>query len=117
MAKKLVRLNINPKLVIVKDVQCYELFGGIALKNHEFSFFFIWIIISFAIENSLFSSKVCYLENDIFLQAYHKDAFCLLFFSHYIQMTAQELKTLSLYSDDTVIVDLSNSIPHYIEVV
>ena len=22
----------------MKDVQCYELFGGIALKNHEFSF-------------------------------------------------------------------------------
>ena len=25
---------------LVKDVQCYELFGGIALKNHTFSFFF-----------------------------------------------------------------------------
>ena len=24
-------------LVLVKDVQCYELFGGIALKNHAFS--------------------------------------------------------------------------------
>ena len=24
---------------LVKDVQCYELFGGIALKNHAFSFF------------------------------------------------------------------------------
>ena len=70
---------------------------------------------------------MCYLENDPFLQEYHKDVFCLLFFSHYIQMTAQELKTLSLYSilytlyfytlysDDTAIVDLSNSIPHYIE--
>ena len=23
----------------MKDVQCYELFGGIALKNHTFSFF------------------------------------------------------------------------------
>ena len=23
----------------VKGVQCYELFGGIALKNHTFSFF------------------------------------------------------------------------------
>ena len=23
----------------MKDVQCYELFGGIALKNNEFSFF------------------------------------------------------------------------------
>ena len=27
----------------MKDVQCYELFGGIALKNHAFSFFFIFI--------------------------------------------------------------------------
>ena len=26
---------------LVKGVQCYELFGGIALKNHTFSFFFI----------------------------------------------------------------------------
>ena len=24
----------------MKDVQCYELFGGIALKNHAFSYFF-----------------------------------------------------------------------------
>ena len=27
----------------MKDVQCYELFGGIALKNHAFSFHFIFI--------------------------------------------------------------------------
>ena len=26
----------------MKDVQCYELFGGIALKNHAFSFLFIF---------------------------------------------------------------------------
>ena len=26
----------------MKDVQCYELFGGIALKNHAFSFFIIY---------------------------------------------------------------------------
>ena len=26
----------------MKDVQCYELVGGIALKNHAFSFFFIF---------------------------------------------------------------------------
>ena len=25
--------------MFVKGVQCYELFGGIALKNHTFSFF------------------------------------------------------------------------------
>ena len=27
----------------MKGVQCYELFGGIALKIHTFSFFFIFI--------------------------------------------------------------------------
>ena len=26
----------------MKDVQCYELFGGIALKNHAFSFMVRW---------------------------------------------------------------------------
>ena len=26
---------------LVKGVQCYELFGGIAFKNHIFNFFFI----------------------------------------------------------------------------
>ena len=29
----------------MKDVQCYELFGRIALKNHAFSFFFIFIYV------------------------------------------------------------------------
>ena len=29
---------------LVKGVQCYKLFGGIALKNHAFSFHFIFII-------------------------------------------------------------------------
>ena len=28
----------------MKDVQCYELFGGIALKNHAFSFFFTCVM-------------------------------------------------------------------------
>ena len=27
----------------MKDVQCYELFGGIALKNHAFSFHFSYV--------------------------------------------------------------------------
>ena len=30
----------------MKDVQCYELFGGIALKNHAFSLSFINVGIS-----------------------------------------------------------------------
>ena len=31
----------------MKDVQCYELFGGIALKNHAFSFYYIidWVVV------------------------------------------------------------------------
>ena len=33
----------------MKDVQCYEIFGGIALKNHAFSFSFfsksVWLVI------------------------------------------------------------------------
>ena len=29
----------------MKDVQCYELFGGIALKNHAFSFYIFTVII------------------------------------------------------------------------
>ena len=28
----------------MKGVQCYELFGGIALKNHTFSFFFTTLL-------------------------------------------------------------------------
>ena len=30
----------------MKGVQCYELFGGIALKNHTFSFSFQWLSLS-----------------------------------------------------------------------
>ena len=32
----------------MKDVQCYELFGGIALKNH--AFLFLFILFSYRIE-------------------------------------------------------------------
>ena len=37
----------------MKGVQCYELFGGIALKNHvfSFSFFFIYKSIKMLINN------------------------------------------------------------------
>ena len=31
---------------LVKDVQCYELFGGIALKNHAFSFLHLYKYVS-----------------------------------------------------------------------
>ena len=36
----------------MKGVQCYELFGGIALKNHAFSFFFISIKVMSFFSNS-----------------------------------------------------------------
>ena len=71
LAKGLIRLNISPKLVISIIKYC-------------------------DIENSSFGLEVYCRENDPFLQAFHKDAFCLLFCSHHMQMTAQELKTLSL---------------------
>ena len=35
----------------MKDVQCYELFGGVALKNHEFLFF------SFDLQKSMVKNK------------------------------------------------------------
>ena len=44
----LIRIGVNINVLmyilsVVKDVQCYELFGGIALKNHAFSFSYIKI--------------------------------------------------------------------------
>ena len=36
----------------MKDVQCYELFGGIALKNHAFSFFHFTFHIVRSIKNN-----------------------------------------------------------------
>ena len=33
----------------MKGVQCYELFGGIALKNHAFSFSFFFIRLALAV--------------------------------------------------------------------
>ena len=42
---------------LVKDVQCYELFGGIALKNHAFSFFFYSSSNCFSLLLRFFASK------------------------------------------------------------
>ena len=39
----------------MKGVQCYELFRGIALKNHTFSFF---ISIGVVVRMSIFDTKV-----------------------------------------------------------
>ena len=39
---------------LVKGVQCYELFGGIALKNHTFSIFFFSIQVQMAILNLVY---------------------------------------------------------------
>ena len=41
---------------LVKGVQCYELFGGIALKNHTFSFFFHFFLRCFSIGRIFVSS-------------------------------------------------------------
>ena len=44
----------------MKGVQCYELFGGIALKNHAFSFHFISLAqVKFALEWFFFSLEIC----------------------------------------------------------
>ena len=44
----------------MKDVQCYELFGGIALKNHAFSFFIFFhlIILLLIVSDSFFHQHV-----------------------------------------------------------
>ena len=56
----------------MKDVQCYELFGGIALKNHAFSFHFIFI---YEI------NEMTYTENSIF--------------QHYSQLNGHLSRTLN----------------------
>ena len=38
----------------MKDVQCYELFGGIELKNHAFSFFSFYMEHAFACPSHCF---------------------------------------------------------------
>ena len=43
----------------MKDVQCYELFGGIALKNHAFSFFFLLTLILLRVMLVCFVLDVC----------------------------------------------------------
>ena len=42
---------------LVKDVQCYELVGGIALKNHAFSFFCHFHVRAFARKLVMFCSR------------------------------------------------------------
>ena len=42
---------------LVKGVQCYELFGGIALKNHAFSFFSFVVPLQRRAHSSSFRSK------------------------------------------------------------
>ena len=41
----------------MKGVQCYELFGGIALKNHTFSFFYFFSVIIVFIYFRFFNVK------------------------------------------------------------
>ena len=51
----------------MKDVQCYELFGGIALKNHAFSFF------------STFRSVTVYDSNRLSVIARYQSKYCTAF--------------------------------------
>ena len=70
LAKKLIRLNISPQLVI----------SIVNLLHHRKQF------IRFK----------CELHGERSIKyAFHMDAFCLFLFSHYLQLTAQELKTQS----------------------
>ena len=48
----------------MKGVQCYELFGGIALKNHTFSHFFI--VLAYLMLFAALPNAVC-LHNASFL--------------------------------------------------
>ena len=43
----------------MKDVQCYELFGGIALKDHVFSY--IFLPVNQCLLRFIFSIKKCVL--------------------------------------------------------
>ena len=47
----------------VKDVQCYELFGGIALKNHAFSFHFIFH--QYAVSLSKTFIRIASVDSDV----------------------------------------------------
>ena len=44
----------------MKDVQCYDLFGGIALKNHAFSFSFVCSL--YCVENSSYCFFLHYIN-------------------------------------------------------
>ena len=48
---------------LVKDVQCYELFGGIAPKNHAFSFSITHIKIEISVLLSQFRCTDCALKH------------------------------------------------------
>ena len=48
----------------MKDVQCYELFGGIALKNHAFSYILYHISRKGQLKNILFHNNFSKLVRD-----------------------------------------------------
>ena len=51
----------------MKGVQCYKLFGGIALKNHAFSFHFHYVLLAYLMLFAALSNAVC-LYNASFCQ-------------------------------------------------
>ena len=48
----------------MKDVQCYELFGGIALKNHAFSFSFFSLMYERLVGNHLNAKYLLFPETE-----------------------------------------------------
>ena len=58
----------------MKDVQCHELFGGIALKNHAFSFFSFSNIRHIICIVSVDSAMKCVPSGDIIVMGvqYHE---------------------------------------------
>ena len=56
----------------MKGVQCYELFGGIALKNHTFSFHFhfhimLYIVLAYLMLFAALTNSVCLNNASLFL--------------------------------------------------
>ena len=62
---------------LVKDVQCYELFGGIALKNHAFSFSMNSKQIKFSEKRSIWNFHECWTNQYGVIERNSK-ALCIL---------------------------------------
>ena len=79
---------------LVKDVQCYELFGGIALKNHAFSFSFFLLVFNivgfkfFSVHERWWESiNVCIFLDNISSSQRHWPHICFHKAAIFIHMT------------------------------